>query len=104
MHLYLGTVEQHLGNSAQSQEYALEALRIAKEIGDPEKICTANISLGALAGERGKLMAESLADAINRAVTDEGMRHRAASLGEHIRAEDGVSQAVALISSQIESR
>jgi UDP:flavonoid glycosyltransferase YjiC (YdhE family) len=52
---------------------------------------------------KGKLTAESLADAINHAVTDEGMCHRAASLGEHIRAEDGVSQAIALINNQIES-
>ncbi len=49
-----------------------------------------------------KLTAESLANAIEKAVTDQDMRQRAASLGEAIRAEDGVGQAIAIINSQIE--
>ncbi|MBN2047451.1 MAG: glycosyltransferase family 1 protein [Anaerolineaceae bacterium] len=41
-----------------------------------------------------KLGASSLADAINAAVTDGKMRQRARSMGEAIRAEDGVGSAV----------
>ena len=43
---------------------------------------------------RRALTAERLAAAIRAAVTDEGMRARAARLGERIRAEDGVGRAV----------
>jgi sterol 3beta-glucosyltransferase len=43
------------------------------------------------------LTAESLAAAIQQAVTDREMRERAAALGERLRAEDGVGRAVALI-------
>jgi len=43
-----------------------------------------------------QLTAERLAQAINTAVTDTTIRHRATALGEQIRAEDGVAQAVAL--------
>jgi sterol 3beta-glucosyltransferase len=46
---------------------------------------------------RRQLTAERLAQAIQQAVSDTGMRQRAADLGEKIRAEDGVGQAVALI-------
>jgi UDP:flavonoid glycosyltransferase YjiC (YdhE family) len=46
---------------------------------------------------KGKLTAESLAAAIKRAVTDEGMRQRAVSLRQNICEEDGVGRAVALI-------
>jgi sterol 3beta-glucosyltransferase len=42
------------------------------------------------------LSAEALAEAITLAVTDQGMRVRAAALGEQIRAEDGVGNAVRL--------
>jgi sterol 3beta-glucosyltransferase len=50
---------------------------------------------------KGKLTAERLADAIRRAVTDRDMRQRAASLGQAIRAEDGVGRAIAVINSQL---
>lgn len=43
---------------------------------------------------RGKLTAARLAAAIERAVTDQAMRERAAALGAKIRAEDGVRAAV----------
>jgi len=41
-----------------------------------------------------KLTAERLAAAIRAAVSDDGMRARATSLGERIRSEDGVASAV----------
>jgi sterol 3beta-glucosyltransferase len=44
-----------------------------------------------------KLTAGNLADAIRTAATDPAMRERAARLGERIRAEDGVGNAVAVI-------
>jgi sterol 3beta-glucosyltransferase len=44
-----------------------------------------------------KLTAGNLADAIRTAATDPAMRERAARLGERIRAEDGVGNAVAAI-------
>jgi sterol 3beta-glucosyltransferase len=43
------------------------------------------------------LTADGLAQAIDAAVNDQGMRARAAALGEKIRAEDGVAQAVDII-------
>ena len=43
-----------------------------------------------------QLSAEALAEAITLAVTDQGMRVRAAALGRRIRAEDGVGNAVRL--------
>jgi UDP:flavonoid glycosyltransferase YjiC (YdhE family) len=46
---------------------------------------------------RQRLTVERLAEAIRRAVSDADMRSRAARLGERIRAEDGVAQAVAVI-------
>lgn len=44
-----------------------------------------------------QLSAEALAEAITLAVTDGGMRERAAALGRRIRAEDGVGNAVKLV-------
>jgi sterol 3beta-glucosyltransferase len=44
---------------------------------------------------RKRLTAEALAEALRAAVTDEGMRERAAAVGAGIRAEDGVGAAVA---------
>lgn len=44
-----------------------------------------------------KLTAEQLAAAIQTAVTDSGLRARAAALGEKIRAEDGVARAIEII-------
>ncbi len=46
---------------------------------------------------RRRLTADNLTEAIGRAVSDEEMRKRAASLGTSIRAENGVAQAVAII-------
>lgn len=44
-----------------------------------------------------KLTVERLADAIGRAVTDEGIRRRARELGERLRTEDGVAAAVKIV-------
>ena len=44
-----------------------------------------------------KLTAERLAEAIQRAEADEGMRRRAAELGEKLRTEDGVGTAVRIV-------
>lgn len=46
---------------------------------------------------RRRLTADRLAHAISVAVTDESIRKRAAELGERIRAEDGVVNAVRII-------
>jgi len=53
---------------------------------------------------RRRLTAERLADAICVAVTDESMRTRAAALGETIRAEDGVADAVRVINQTLGGR
>jgi UDP:flavonoid glycosyltransferase YjiC (YdhE family) len=45
-----------------------------------------------------RLTAKNLAEAIVQAVTDAGMRQRAAELGAKIRAEDGVGRAAAVLS------
>ena len=57
----------------------------------------AQLGVGPRAATIKKLTAETLADAIHAAVNDTGLRARAAALGEHIRAEDGVSRAVEVI-------
>jgi UDP:flavonoid glycosyltransferase YjiC (YdhE family) len=44
-----------------------------------------------------KLSASSLAAAIHTAATDPAMRQRATAIGEQIRAEDGVGNAVAIL-------
>jgi UDP:flavonoid glycosyltransferase YjiC (YdhE family) len=44
-----------------------------------------------------RLSAPKLAEAIRQAATDETMRAKAAALGEKIRAEDGVGEAVRII-------
>jgi UDP:flavonoid glycosyltransferase YjiC (YdhE family) len=49
-----------------------------------------------------KLTADRLAQAIHQAVTDQGMRQRAADLGSRIRAEDGIA-CVASIVDRLES-
>lgn len=46
---------------------------------------------------RKKLTAEKLANAISQAVNEQGMRERASKLGEAIRAEDGVGEAIRII-------
>jgi UDP:flavonoid glycosyltransferase YjiC (YdhE family) len=48
---------------------------------------------------RRNLTAENLASAVGRVLTDESIRRRAAALGELIRAEDGVAEAVKFIGS-----
>jgi len=48
-----------------------------------------------------KLTAQKLANAIKIAIVDETIGKRAASLGQMIRAEDGVGQAVAAIKRQL---
>ncbi len=54
---------------------------------------------------RRRLTVDNLAHAIERALADGEMRERAASLGERIRAENGIARAVAIIeeSSRLES-
>jgi hypothetical protein len=59
--------------------------RVAELGGGPEPI------------PRRKLTVERLAQAIQRAVTDQTMRQRAAELGARIRAEDGVACAVDVV-------
>jgi len=49
-----------------------------------------------------RLSVDSLAEAIRRAVTDEDVSRRAATLGERIRAEDGVARAVEVIRHTLE--
>jgi sterol 3beta-glucosyltransferase len=56
----------------------------------------ANLGVGPAPIPQRRLTAARLADAIIRAVTDTGMRARAAAVGEQIRAENGVETAVAL--------
>ena len=46
---------------------------------------------------RRKLTVEGLAEAIRAMTGDQGMRQRAAQLGERVRAEDGVERAVEVI-------
>lgn len=52
---------------------------------------------------RKQLTAERLAQALQQAVHNQTMRRRAADLGERIRAEDGVANAVAVVA-QVEAR
>jgi len=52
---------------------------------------------------RKQLTVERLAQAVQRAVTDQAMRQRAANLGAKIQAEDGIARAVAVVQ-QIEKR
>ncbi len=58
---------------------------------------TAHLGVGTAPIPRKRLTAQSLAAAITRTVTDQAMRQRAAELGEKIRAEDGISNAVQVI-------
>jgi len=53
---------------------------------------------------RGKLTAERLAAAIRAATSDNGMRKRAAEIGEKIRSEDGIARAVELIEQYLRLR
>ncbi len=57
----------------------------------------ARLGVGPTAVSRKKLTARRLARAIDQAVNDPTMRQKAAALGQEIRAEDGVAEAVRLI-------
>ena len=57
----------------------------------------AGLGVGPAPIPRQKLTVDRLAQAIGQAVTEEGMRRRAAGLGARIRREDGVGRAVAII-------
>jgi sterol 3beta-glucosyltransferase len=50
---------------------------------------------------RSKLAAENLAEALEEAITNPDIQHKAAELGRKIRAEDGVGRAVQLINDYI---
>jgi UDP:flavonoid glycosyltransferase YjiC (YdhE family) len=47
--------------------------------------------------KRRRLTVDNLVEALERVVSDEEMRKKAASLGQRIRAENGVAQAVTII-------
>jgi sterol 3beta-glucosyltransferase len=57
----------------------------------------AELGVGPAPIPRKSLIATRLAQAIERAVTDQTMRQRADSLGAKIRAEDGIARAVAVV-------
>ncbi len=57
----------------------------------------AHLGVGTAPIPRKRLTAQNLAAAITRTVTDQAMRQRAAALGEKIRAEDGIANAVQVI-------
>ena len=57
----------------------------------------AELGVGPQPIPRKQLTLENLAAAIQSAVSDQAMRARARTLGEHIRAEDGIGQAVAAV-------
>ena len=61
----------------------------------------ANLGVGPTPIPKKRLSAERLAQAITQAVSDQGMRQRAARLGQRIRAEDGVAKAVSIIEAQM---
>lgn len=61
----------------------------------------ADLGVGAQPIPRKKLTAQSLAKAIDIAVNHAEIRQKAALLGQHIRAEDGITNAVKLIESVI---
>jgi len=55
------------------------------------------LGVGPKAIPRKRMTAERLGAAIAKAVTDENIRARAATLGERIRTEDGVGQAIEVV-------
>ena len=61
------------------------------------------LGVGPRVADHKRLTAEKLAQAIHTAVTDSALRARAASLGEQIRAENGVARAVEVIERHAES-
>lgn len=64
----------------------------------------ASLGVGPSPIPRRRLTAEGLAVALFRAVSDEGMRARAAEMGARLRQEDGVAEAVAHFSRQAEGQ
>jgi hypothetical protein len=56
-----------------------------------------DMGVGPMSVPRRKLTVERLSGAIDAALSDDAIRTKSAALGEHIRAEDGVSTAVDLI-------
>jgi sterol 3beta-glucosyltransferase len=62
------------------------------------------LGAGPQAIPRKKLTAARLADAMVQAVNDDNMRQKAAELGQKIRAEDGVGQAIAFIERHFNSQ
>jgi len=59
--------------------------------------CIAELGVGPAPVPRRKLTVERLAQAIQKAVTDQAMRQHAAHLGSKIQAEDGIARAVAVV-------
>jgi sterol 3beta-glucosyltransferase len=59
------------------------------------------LGVGPLPIPQKRLTPHALADAIHAAVTDERMRRQSAELGEKIRSEDGVDQAVRIIHNEL---
>lgn len=64
----------------------------------------ADLGVGPQPIPRKKLTGQRLADAIQQAVSDTTMRQRASTLGQNIRAEDGIGEAVRLINRFVEQR
>jgi sterol 3beta-glucosyltransferase len=62
-----------------------------------------DLGVGPKSIPRAKLTADRLAEAIIKAVTDRSMRQHAAELGEKIRSEDGVGNAVEIIDNYIKN-
>ncbi|MFZ4614809.1 MAG: glycosyltransferase [Rectinemataceae bacterium] len=60
-------------------------------------LLTARLGVGPRPLPRRRLSAEALASSLTTALTDAGIRSRAAALGERIRSEDGVARAVEAI-------
>jgi len=67
-----------------------------------QQICARG--LGPQPIEQKRLSAEALAQAITTMITDQTMRQRAATVGERIRAEDGVGNAVRLVERYLRGR
>ena len=57
----------------------------------------AELGVGPKPIQRKELTAERLATAIQRMITDRPMRQRAADLGEKIRSEDGIANAITIV-------
>jgi UDP:flavonoid glycosyltransferase YjiC (YdhE family) len=59
--------------------------------------CVHDLGVGPDPIPRKSLTAQRLAEAIRQAVSDEGMRQRAAELGARLQAEDGIGRAVDIL-------